>query len=75
MIQLQRACPIITACCVLFNISKDLQKEAATDVDSDDDDGERQREEKCAVNGHDINREMDPTGIAVHAEIICYLFV
>ncbi|XP_030830367.1 putative nuclease HARBI1 [Strongylocentrotus purpuratus] len=70
-IQPQRACPIITACCVLFNISKDLQKEAATGEDSDNDDGERQREEeRCADNGHDVNREMDPTGIAARAEIV-----
>ena len=59
----------------MSDISNDLQREPNDDdhhSDEDgDDDGERQREEeRCAANGNDINREMEPTGIAVRAEII-----
>ena len=65
-IQPQRACPIITACCILFNISKDLQKEA-TDEDSDDStttcvsdiSNDLQREPAQPLNPQQKKKEMD----------------
>ncbi|XP_063959036.1 putative nuclease HARBI1 [Lytechinus pictus] len=74
-IQPERVCPIITACCVLFNISKDLQRERNdaddSDEDSDDEDQRQAVEDGCVgANGADINREVDPTGTAVRTDIV-----
>ncbi|XP_072166106.1 putative nuclease HARBI1 [Diadema setosum] len=73
-IQPHRACNIITACCVLFNLSKEFKRDERDEEDEDedsDDDDERQREEerRDAVDDH-INREIDPTGVAVRADIV-----
>ena len=65
----ERACDIIVACCVLFNISK-LLREPHLDQENDqdaDDEGD------VDVEGHDVAANL--TGDATRAEIISNLFL
>ena len=59
----ERACHIITACCVLFNLSKDLKEPDMLEVD----------EEPLDIGADDVEEPRaigDVAAIAVRAEII-----